>query len=74
MLTARVATWWRIWKLLAKEVQDAVLDTVRWSEWEWRTVLRALVERPRHRKLQILPPAVVLWFRSTPLAPLRQAA
>ena len=74
MLTPRVATWWRVWKLLAKEVQAAVLDTVRWSEWEWRAVLRALAERPRHRKLQILPPAVALWFRSTPLAPLHQAA
>jgi Transposase DDE domain len=74
MLTTRVATWWRIWKLLAKEVQDAVLDTVHWSEWEWRAVLRALAERPRHRKLQVLPPAVARWLRSTPLAPLRQAA
>jgi hypothetical protein len=74
MLTARVATWWRIWKLLAQEMQDAVLDTVRWQEWDWQAVLHALAERPRRRKLQVLPPTVIPWLQSTPLAPLRQAA
>ena len=74
LLTVRVATWWRIWKLIAKEIQDAVLDTVRWQEWDWQAVLRALAERPRHRKLQVLPPVVAAWLQSTPLAPLRQAA
>jgi hypothetical protein len=74
MLTVRVATWWRIWKLLAKEIPAAVLDTVRWSEWEWQAVLRVLAERHRHRKLQTLPPAVVQWLRSTPFASFRQAA
>jgi hypothetical protein len=74
MLTVRVATWWRIWKLLAKEIQDAVLDPVRWSEWDWQAVLRVLAERHRHRKLQTLPPAVAHWLRSTPLASFRQAA
>lgn len=74
MLTVRGATWWRLWQLLAKELQEAVLDTVRWSEWDWRAVLRALAERPRHRKLQTLPPAVTDWLQSTPLAPLRLAA
>jgi hypothetical protein len=74
MLTVRVATWWRVWNLLAKELQDAVLDTVRWSEWDWRAVLRARAERNRTRQLQVLPPAVASWLRSTPLAPLRQAA
>jgi Transposase DDE domain len=74
MLTVREATWWRIWKLVAKELQAAVLDTGRWSDWDWQAVLRALAERPRHRKLQTLPPAVTAWFQSTPLAPLRDAA
>ncbi len=74
MLTTRVATWWRIWKLLAKEIQDTVLDTVRWQAWDWQAVLRALAERPRPRKLQVLPPAVATWLQSTPLAPLRAAA
>lgn len=74
MLSVRVATWWRVWHLLAKEVQEAVLDTGRWRDWDWRAVLRALAERPRHRKLQVLPPGVADWLRSTPLAPLRLAA
>jgi hypothetical protein len=50
MLTTRVATWWRIWKLLAKEVQDAVLDTVRyyrpnarWAAWASRVVKVGMV-------------------------------
>ncbi len=74
MLTVRTATWWRLWNLLAKELQEAVLDTVRWAEWDWRAVLRALAERPRHRKLQIVPAAVARWLQASPLAPLRQAA
>jgi hypothetical protein len=74
MLTVRGATWWRVWHLVAQEIRAAVLDTVRWSDWDWRAVLRALAERPRHRKLQSLPPAVAPWLQSTPLAPLRQAA
>lgn len=74
MLTVRVATWWRFWKLIAQEVREAVLDTGRWSEWEWRAVLRALAERPRHRKLQTVPSAVTEWLQFTPLAPLREAA
>jgi Transposase DDE domain len=74
LLTVRVATWWRVWHLVAQELQAAVLAPRCWSEWEWQAILRALAERPRHRKLQSLPPAVTLWFQSTPLAPLRQAA
>jgi hypothetical protein len=74
MLTVRGATWGRLWKLLAKELQEAVLGTVRWGDWDWRAVLRALAERPRYRKLQTLPPAVTDWLQSTPLAPLRLAA
>jgi hypothetical protein len=74
MLSLRQATWWRIWKLLAQEMQEAVLGTGCWNAWEWRAVLRALAERPRHRKLQVVPPAVVVWLQSTPLVPLCQAA
>jgi hypothetical protein len=74
LLMVRAATWWRIWNLVAKELQEAVLDTGRWSEWEWRAVLRALAERPRHRELRTVPPAVAAWLQSTPLAPLREAA
>jgi hypothetical protein len=74
MLHGRHATWWRIWNLIAKEVQAAVLDTACWSAGAWPAVLRALAERQRRRKLQVLPPTVAEWLRTTPLAPLRQAA
>jgi hypothetical protein len=74
MLRVHQATWWRIWKLIAKEVQAAVLDTARWSTWEWHAVLRALAERKRNRQLQVVPPAIAEWLRTTPLVPLRQAA
>lgn len=74
MLRVRQATWWRIWKLIAKEVQEAVLNTARWGDWDWHAVLRALAERKRKRQLQVVPPAVAEWLRTTPLVPLRQAA
>ena len=74
MLRVRQATWWRIWKLIAKEVSEAVLDTASWSAWDWHAVLRALAERKRNRQLQVVPTAVAEWLRTTPLVPLRQAA
>jgi hypothetical protein len=74
MLTSRLATWWRVWKLVAKEVIAAVLNPAAWSKWDWRAVLRALAERKRKRPLQVVPAAVAEWLRTTPLVPLRQAA
>jgi Transposase DDE domain len=74
MLTVRQATWWRIWKLLAKEVIAALLNPAAWSAWDWKAVLRALAERKRNRQLQVVPAAVAEWLRTTPLVPLRQAA
>jgi hypothetical protein len=74
MLTGRHATWWRVWKLLAQEVIAAVLNSAAWGEWDWHAVLRALAERKRNRQLQVVPPAVAEWLRTTPLVPLRQAA
>lgn len=74
MLNSRLATWWRVWKLVAKEVIAAVLNPAAWSQWDWHAVLRALAERNRKRKLQVVPAAVAEWLRTTPLVPLRQAA
>jgi hypothetical protein len=74
MLTVRHATWWRLWKLIAQEVKEAVLDTASWSGWDWHAVLRAVAERQRKRQLQVVPVAVAEWLRTTPLVPLRQAA
>ena len=55
-------------------MKEAVLDTARWSGWDWRAALRALAERKRKRQLQVVPVAVSEWLRITPLVPLRQAA
>lgn len=74
MLTVRQATWWRVWKLVAKEVSAAVLNPAAWTAWDWHAVLRALAERKRTRQLQVVPAAVAEWLRTTPLVPLRQAA
>lgn len=74
MLGVRQATWWRLWKLIAQEVREAVLDTASWSAWDWHAVLRALAERKRKRQLQVVPAAVAEWLRTTPLVPLQQAA
>lgn len=65
-LQLRQATWWRRWNLIAQEVPAAVLDTARWSVGDWPAVLRALAERKRTRQLQVLPPAVAHWLRTTP--------
>jgi hypothetical protein len=67
MLDSRQASWWRVWKLIAKEVIAAVLNPAAWSEWDWKAVLRALAERRRKRKLQVVPAAVTEWLRNTPL-------
>jgi hypothetical protein len=68
MNQARTATWWRIWKLIAKEMTQAILDTAFWSHWDWKAVLRAIAERKRKRKLQVIPVAVTQWLKSSPLA------
>jgi len=67
MLDSRQASWWRVWKLIAKEVIAAVLNPAAWSEWNWKAVLRALAERRRKRKLQVVPAAIAEWLRTAPL-------
>ena len=74
MRGARQATWWRAWKLIAQAVIAAVLNPAAWSEWDWQAVLRALTERPRKRKLQVVPVAAAHWLNTTPLSTLPQAA
>jgi len=38
MTDSRKATWWRVWKLIAVEMKEAVLNTAGWSAWEWKAV------------------------------------
>jgi hypothetical protein len=68
MISSRKATWWRVWKLIAVEMKEAVLNTTAWSAWDWKAILRALSERKRKRKLQVIPTEVARWLKTTPLA------
>lgn len=67
MIGARKATCWRVWKLIAAEIKEAVLNTVAWDNLNWREMLDVLGERKRKRKLQIIPDAVVQWLRGKPI-------
>src|SRR5262245_31411661 len=67
MNTSRKGTWWRAWKLIAVEMKEAVLNTAAWSAWDWKAILRALSERKRKRKLQVIPTEVARWLKTTPL-------
>lgn len=67
MSDSRKATWWRVWKLIAVEMKEAVLNTAAWSAWDWKAILRALSERTRKRKLQVIPAEVARWLKTTPL-------
>jgi len=67
MISSRKATWWRVWKLLAVEMKEAVLNTAAWSAWDWKAILRALSERTRKRKLQVIPTEIARWLKTTPL-------
>jgi len=55
----RTATWWRVWKLIAAEVAVAILGVEHWRRDDWSECLAVLAERPRRRKLQTLPRAVI---------------
>jgi hypothetical protein len=67
MTGARRMTCWRVWKLIAAEIKEAVLNTRAWDSFEWREMLNVLGERKRKRKLQIIPDAVVDWLRVNPI-------
>lgn len=55
----RTATWWRVWKLIAAEVALAILGVEHWRTDDWSECWSVLAERPRRRKLQTLPRAVI---------------
>jgi hypothetical protein len=67
MTGSREMTCWRIWKLIAAEIKEAVLNTIAWDRLDWREMLNVLGERKRKRKLQIIPDAVVHWLRGKPI-------
>jgi hypothetical protein len=63
MISGRLATWWRAWKMIAAEIREAVLNTVRWDRLDWHQMLKVLGERKRKRKLQVIPDVVANWLK-----------
>nr|VFJ51604.1 MAG: Transposase DDE domain-containing protein [Candidatus Kentron sp. DK] len=51
----RRATPWRIWKLLRQELTVTINGVLHWDMSRWQDCLHVLQERPRRRKLQVLP-------------------
>jgi hypothetical protein len=63
----RMATWWRVWGMLKEEIAPLITGAFFWKDEVWGACLTALAERSRRRKLQQLPPEViVVCYRSTP--------
>ncbi len=52
----RVGTWWRVWGMLKDEIGPIITGALFWKEDAWAACLKVLVERPRRRTLQRLPP------------------
>jgi Transposase DDE domain len=60
----RVGTWWRVWGLLKDEIGPMITGALFWKEDAWAACLKVLVERPRRRTLQRLPPeALDVFYR-----------
>jgi hypothetical protein len=55
----RAGTWWRVWGMLKDEIAPMITGALFWKEDAWAACLKVLVERPRRRKLQQLPPKAV---------------
>lgn len=60
----RVGTWWRVWGMLKDEIGPMITGALFWKEDAWVACLKVLVERPRRRTLQRLPPeALAVFYR-----------
>ena len=60
----RVGTWWRVWGMLKDEIGPMITGALLWKEDAWAACLKVLVERPRRRTLQRLPPeALDVFYR-----------
>jgi len=51
----RSGTWWRPLKLLKRKIEPMITGVQFWRSTNWAACLKVLFERPRRRKLQILP-------------------
>ena len=73
--TPRAGTWWRIWKMLRRQIQPMIDASPFWDETAWPTAVVRLMERPRRkRRLQTVPNAGLEFLRRFPDAPHREAA
>ena len=60
----RVGTWWRVWGMLKDEIGPMITGALFWKEDAWAACLKVLMERPRRRTLQQLPPeALDVFYR-----------
>ena len=60
----RIGTWWRVWGMLKDEIAPMITGALFWKEDAWAACLKVLVERPRRRTLQRLPPeALDVFYR-----------
>jgi hypothetical protein len=55
----RVGTWWRVWGMRKDELAPMMTGAVFWKADAWAACLKVLMERPRRRTLQQLPPAAL---------------
>ena len=55
----RIGTWWRVWGMLKDEITPLITGALFWKADAWAAWLKVLVERPRRRTLQQLPPAAL---------------
>jgi len=55
----RIGTWWRVWGMLKDEITPLITGALFWKADAWAAWLKVLVERPRRRTLQRLPPAAL---------------
>jgi hypothetical protein len=55
----RAGTWWRVWGMLQAELAPMITGALFWKEDAWAACLKVLMERPRRRALQQLPPEVI---------------
>lgn len=55
----RRGTWWRVWGMLKEVLAPMITGALFWKDDAWPACLQVLMERPRRRSLQRLPPAAI---------------
>ncbi len=55
----RRGTWWRVWGMLKEVIAPMITGALFWQDEAWAACLKVLMERPRRRHLQQLPPAAI---------------